>query len=469
VGFGRDFLTPVDALPARAEPPGAAHTSRNGTKEPDMNAPLDTLDPALEKDLLAAVEESRDELVSLASSLVRFASLMGEEAAAQDYMEGLFRGLGLRVDRFAVRDEEIRHLPGYSPAVGHWQRHDNVVGIHEPSATAGRSLILNGHIDVVPVGAEELWSSPPFEPVVKDGRLYGRGSGDMKAGIAAYVIAFQVFRKLGLQPAAPVYLQSVVEEECTGNGALACLHRGYRAAAALIPEPFDETILSAQVGVMWLRVEVLGRPAHVLNAAQGISAIEAAYALWEGLKTLAQEWNRGQNRHPVFAHLDAPIKFNLGRIEGGEWASSVPTRCVMHLRCGFYPGVAAADARAAIEARLAETAQRDSSLAGIRYRVNYAGFQSEGCVIDTAQPLMTTLADSHAAIAGRRPQWFASAATTDARVFNLYGDTPATCYGPVASSIHGIDEWVSIDSMQRVAAVLAVFIARWCGTGRKGK
>ena len=123
-----------------------------------------------------------------------------------------------------------------------------------------------------PIGAEELWSSRPFEPVVRDGRLYGRGSGDMKAGIAAYVVAFEAIRKLGLQPAAPVYLQSVVEEECTGNGALACLHRGYRADAAVIPEPFNETILSAQVGVMWLQVEVLGRPAHVLNAAQGVNA-----------------------------------------------------------------------------------------------------------------------------------------------------------------------------------------------------
>lgn len=431
-----------------------------------MNAPLDTHDPALEKDLLATVEASRDELVSLASSLVRFPSLMGEEAAAQDYIEGLFRGMGLKVDRFAVRDEELRHLPGYSPAVGRWQRHDNVIGVHQPSETRGRSLILNGHIDVVPVGAEALWSAPPFEPVVKDGRLYGRGSGDMKAGIAAYIVAFEAIRRLGLQPAAPVYLQSVVEEECTGNGALACLHHGYRADAAVIPEPFNETILSAQVGVMWLQVEVVGKPAHVLNAAQGINAIEAACALWENLKSLPDEWNRKESRHSAFSHLDSPIKFNLGRIEGGEWASSVPTRCVMHLRCGFYPGVAAADARAAIEARIAETARRDPRLAGIRHLVHYAGFQAEGCVIDVAHPLMTTLADSHETVAGRRPRWFASAATTDARTFNLYGEIPATCYGPEASSIHGIDEWVSIDSMQRVAAVLALFIARWCGVRR---
>jgi len=219
--------------------------------------------------------------------------------------------------------------------------------------------------------------------------------------------------------------------------------------------------------VMWLQVEVLGKPAHVLNDAEGVSAIEAAFALWEGLKALAQEWNRRDTRHPAFARLDSPVKFNLGRIEGGEWASSVPTRCVMHLRCGFLPGMRAADVRAAIEARLSEAARRDSRLGTIRHRVHYTGFQAEGCVLDTAHPLMTTLADSHETVAGSRPEWFASAATTDARVFNLYGETPATCYGPQATSIHGIDEWVSIDSMQRVAAVLALFIARWCGLERR--
>ncbi|HUF20378.1 MAG TPA: ArgE/DapE family deacylase [Burkholderiales bacterium] len=436
-----------------------------------MNAP-DTaveLDTAIEQDILAVVDDCRDELVALTSALVRLPSLLGQEAEAQDFMEGLFRGMGLPVDRFAVDDEALRQLPGYSPAVGHWTRHDNVVGVHRPRHATGRSLIFNGHIDVVPIGAEDLWTRPPFEPYIEGDRLYGRGSGDMKAGIAAYVTAFRALGKLGLQPAGQVYLQSVVEEECTGNGALACLHRGYRADAAVIPEPFNESILRAQGGVMWVQVEVLGKPAHVLNAAQGISAIEAAFIFWEDLKGLAEEWNRPNNRHPEFRHLDAPIKFNLGRIEGGEWASSVPTRCIMDLRLGFYPGVAAADVRAAVDSRLAKVAKSNPRLAGTTHNIRYTGFQSEGCVIDHAEPVLSALADAHQHVAGSKPEWFASAATTDARVFNLYGDTPATCYGPVSECIHGIDEWVSIASTRRVAAVLALFLARWCGVEKSGR
>jgi len=421
------------------------------------------LDASVEKDILAAADAGKDDMVSLTEALVGFPSLLGDEGPAQDFMEGLFRGMGLEVNRFEVVDDELSKLPGYSPAVGHWYNHDNVVATHRPKNPTGNSLILNGHIDVVPVGAEELWSTPPFKPSIQGDRLYGRGSGDMKAGIAAYVSAFRALTRLGLQPAAPVFLQSVVEEECTGNGALACLHRGYVADAAVIPEPFQETIMSAQMGVMWLQIEVTGKPAHVLNDTDGLNAIEAAFALWRGLKPLADEWNQLENRHPAFVHLDTPVKFNLGKIRGGEWASSLATRCVMDIRCGFYPDIATEKVRNDIERQLDRVAAAEPRLAGIGFKVRYSGFQSEGCVIDTDHPVVTVLSESHQAVAGSRPEYFASAATTDVRTFQLYGSIPATCYGPEASNIHGIDESVSIKSMNRVSAVLALFIARWCG------
>ena len=431
---------------------------------PSLAADIPTLDIGLERELLASVDALDAALTTLTAELVRFPSLMGQEASAQDFMAGLFRGMGLEVDRFEVRDDNLRDLPGYAPPTGHWQRHDNVVGIHRPRDAVGRSLIFNGHIDVVPIGAAELWSSPPFEPVIRDGRLYGRGGGDMKAGIAAYVMAFEALRRLGLQPAAPLWMQSVVEEECTGNGALACLARGYRADAAIIPEPFDHTILDAQVGVMWLAVDVFGKPAHVLDVKRGINAIEAAFAMYRGLLALRDEWNQPAHRHAAFHAHDSPINFNLGRIEGGEWASSVPTRCTIEVRCGFYPGMSAAQARAAIEAQLAATARDDPSLAGVQYRIRYAGFQSEGCVIARDLPMMRLLADTHHRVLGTPVRWMASTATTDVRVFNLYGATPATCYGPEADSIHGIDESVSLASTLQVTRVLALYLARWCGT-----
>ena len=425
-----------------------------------------SIDPRLENDILQAVQAHSASLHDLTATLVRFPSVMGEEACAQDFMQGLFQGMGLKVDRFAIDPAKLQGMPGYAPPTGHWHRHDNVVAIHEPVRAVGRSLILNGHIDVVPVGAEELWSTPPFEPRIQDGRMYGRGAGDMKAGIAAMVTAMRALRSLGLAPAAPVYLQSVVEEECTGNGALACLAQGYRADAAIIPEPFGETVLRAQVGVLWLSVEVMGRPAHVLEAQRGVNAIEAAFALYQGLKTLEAKWNEPAQRHPAFADHERPINFNLGKIRGGEWHSSVATRCVMDIRVGFYPGMSVRHAQQAVEAALAHTKCHSPGLADVMHRVSYAGLQAEGCVVDTAHPSIEALFASHERVCGVPAQWVYMSGTTDVRFFNLYGNTPATCYGPQATHIHGIDESVCLASVERVCAVLALFIARWCGVVR---
>jgi acetylornithine deacetylase len=166
-------------------------------------------------------------------------------------------------------------MPGFSPVAISYGDAYNVVATHTPRRQTGRSLILNGHIDVVPTGPEEKWSRDPYDPAIIDGWMYGRGSGDMKAGLSACLFALKALRGLGLQPAAPVHLQSVVEEECTGNGALACLQRGYRAEAALIPEPLEPKILRAQVGPIWFKVEVNGNPQHASGAfSLGSNAIE---------------------------------------------------------------------------------------------------------------------------------------------------------------------------------------------------
>ncbi|HYF87513.1 ArgE/DapE family deacylase [Azospirillum sp.] len=422
-------------------------------------------DPALRAAILDAADAAQGECVAMLSDLVRQPSLLGDESGAQALMADRFAALGLEVDRFDVDEEAISRMPGFSPPVrpGAYAGRENVVGVHRPREAKGRSLILNGHIDVVPAGPAELWTTPPFEPRIADGRLYGRGAGDMKAGIAAYTSAFDALRKLGYRPAAPVYLQSVIEEECTGNGALACLHRGYRADAAVIPEPFNHSISVAQVGVMWVRLVLTGTPAHVLDTSAGVNAIEAAYALAAHLKALEMRWNEPACRHPAFCGHAHPVNVNLGRIEGGEWPSSVPTRCALDLRLGFFPGQEPEAVRAEVTRAVEQARSTDPALSNVGVELQWNGFQAAGCEIDPAHPLVTMLADSHRAVRGGDPELVALTCTTDARFFQLYGDTPATCYGPEATRIHGIDESVSLDSLRDVTRVLALFIAGWCG------
>ncbi len=415
-------------------------------------------------DIRRAVAARRDEAVERLAGLVREPSVLGDETGAQRRMAEWFAELGLEVRRVPIDLDALRDRPGFSPPLIDYSGRENVVGVHRPAETTGRSLILNGHIDVVPAGPEHLWTDPPFEPVVRDGRMYGRGAGDMKAGIVAYTIAFAALRDLGVEPAAPVWLQSVVEEECTGNGALACLAAGYTADAAVIPEPFGQCMTTAQVGVMCARLHVSGRPAHVLDTSAGVNAIDAVYRLCDALRRMVEGWNAPELRHPAWRDHPHPLNFNLGRLDGGDWTSTVPPAAMADVRIGFFPGTALDAIRAEVERRIDEALHSDPTLAGSSARIEWRGFQAEGCEMDPDDPMMRLLADSHREITGQSIEHLATTATTDARFFQLYGDTPATCYGPAAEAIHGIDESVDLDSMMEVATVLALFIARWCGT-----
>ncbi len=413
--------------------------------------------------IVDAVAQQRDEAVDLLCELVSHPSLLGQEASAQRVMKQRFADLGLRVHEFAIDEARLKTHEGWSPSIVSYDGRPNVVGVHQPRGPVrGKSLILNGHIDVVPVGAAALWSRPPFEPRVEGDRVYGRGAADMKAGLVAYTMAFRALQRLGFEPAAPVYLQSVVEEECTGNGALACLVEGYTADAALIPEPVDG-VMTGQMGVMWLAIEVLGVPVHAAYAHTGVAAIEFAQYLVVKLRELEAHWNLPAERHPHYREHEHPVNFNLGKISGGEWASSVPTQCRVDLRLGYYPGLKPAAVRAQVEALLNEAWRAHPHHESLRYEVVYQGFQAEGLVVDMAQPVITELIRAHEDIVGAPIRKQAFTGTTDVKFFHLYGNIPATCYGPTGADIHGIDEWVSIDSMQRVSAVLALFMARWCG------
>lgn len=418
---------------------------------------------ALEQDIVAMVEALREESLALLRELVSHASFLGEEQSAQEVIKRVFaEELGLQVQELSIDESLIRDHPGYSPSLVSYEGRVNVIGTHRPSVEQGKSIIFNGHIDVVPVGDERLWTRPPFQPWVEGDKLFGRGASDMKAGIVSYIMAFKALKRLGYEPAAKVILQSVIEEECTGNGALACLVAGHTAHAAIITEP-TAGLMTCQMGVLWLSLEVSGKPAHAAMATQGSSAVDVALDLFAGLKTLESEWNEPDNRHHCYRHHSKPINFNLGKIQGGEWTSSVPSMCRLDIRIGFYPDRTVAQVRAQVEAKLQALFLGHPAQLSAQYQVTYGGFQAQGCEIDMNESVMTSLQRTYAAVIGEAMPLVTFEGATDARFFNLYGGIPATCFGPEGGSIHGIDEWVSISSMMDVTKVLAVFIARWCG------
>ena len=421
------------------------------------------LDETLAGDILAAVEDNFEAEIAFTQDLVRFPSLRGQEHIAQDFLHDEMRSRGLAMDRWAIDVAEIEEHAGFSPVKVDYGNAINVVGTHRPGAETGRSLILNGHVDVVPTGPIDMWTRPPFEPWREGDWLYGRGSGDMKAGIAANLYALDALKALGFRPAARLHVQSVTEEECTGNGALSALVRGYRADAAIIPEPEDDKLVRANVGVLWFRVHVRGRPVHVREAGAGANAIEAAYGLIGALRRLEAEWNARKDSHRHFEGLDHPINFNVGKIAGGDWASSVPAWCSFDCRIAIYPGVSPREAAAEIEACIRDAARRNPFLANASPDIEWNGFFAEGYVLEEGSAAEATLAEAHARAHGAPLASMVTPGYLDGRVFVLYAGMPCLVYGPRSENIHAFDERVSLASVKRVTGTIALFIADWCG------
>ena len=216
-------------------------------------------------------------------------------------------------------------------------------------------------------------------------------------------------------------------------------------------------LVRANVGVIWFRVRVSGKPTHVREMASGFNAIDAAYTVMGALRELEAKWNADQGSHRYFEDIDHPINFNVGMISGGDWPSSVPSWCEFDVRAALYPGIPAADAWDEIQECLRTTG------AGAEVSAERTGFFSEGYVLEEGSDAESVLASAHQDVFGSALQSFTTPGYLDGRVFALYGGIPALVYGPVSEAIHGFDERVHIESVRKVTKTIALFIADWCG------
>ncbi|QYX57855.1 ArgE/DapE family deacylase [Roseovarius sp. SCSIO 43702] len=410
-----------------------------------------------------AVDAGFDDQLAFTRDLVRHPSTRGNEHEVQAFIHDAYAARGLEMDRFEMDRAALEAHEGGGRFSDEHSDAPIVVGTYHPEAEQGRSLILQAHVDVVPAGPAAMWTHGPFKPHVEGDWLYGRGAGDMKGGAASNIFALDALKRAGLAPAGRIHVESVVEEESTGNGALATHLRGYRADAVLIPEPMGEALVRATVGVLWFRIEVRGVPVHVAQMGTGANAIDATYRIANALRDLEEDWNAARADHPHFADLPHPINLNLGRIEGGDWASSVPAWCRLDCRISIYPGQKAADMAREVEARIAEFARTDPYLSEAPPTVTFNGFFAEGYALEEGSDAEATLARAHEAALGGPLEAMPSTAYLDCRVHALYDRVPALCYGALAENIHGFEERVSLASLRRTTAAMALFVAEWCG------
>jgi acetylornithine deacetylase len=384
-------------------------------------------------DLRSAVEAGWEHQLELLQALVRSPSTLGHERDAQELVAAELADIGLSPQMWDVGALG----PGSSPPLIEYTRRPNVTALRRGRG-GGRSLTFNGHIDVVPVGVERNWSYDPWGAAIDGGRMYGRGAADMKAGVVAMLGAVRALRSAELR--GTLCVETVIEEECTGNGAAACRARLPRTDAAIIPEPFNHAALVAQVGVLWATVTVEGKAAHAERADQAVNAVFEALPVIERIRALEAEVNDGTGLR---------LNYNVGVIRAGDWASSVPEECVLEVRLAAQPGT---DLHA-VKARFEEAVAKP---------VTWRGFHAHGFEIDPNQPLFEVLGRAHRDVHGDEMQQLAFTGTTDARAFVVHHDTPATCYGPIGANLHAPDEWVDLQSVKDTTLVLALAAAEWC-------
>lgn len=390
-----------------------------------------------------AVDAQVDGLHGLTARLVRERSLLGEEAGAQRIVEKRLRKLGFEVE--SVQPDAAEALADAHAGIPllPYEGRTCVAGRLRGTG-GGRSLHLNGHVDVVPVEAEERWTHDPWAGEITDGKLWGRGAGDMKAGIAAYLVAVEAALEVAGPLSGDLIFTSVIEEESGGNGMRAVIRAGYDGDGTLIGEPTDLRIHLNGVGVIWARLTARSEGAHAAVASSTARPVDAILEAVRSLRVLEAVLNEGRADHPY--------NLNLGQIHGGVWPSSVPAEVVVRARVGFGPELEPSDAQQLVRRCVAEAAP------GVE--VEFEGFRCRAYQHAADDPLIALVKECHAEAQGRDepPGCKLSTATTDAR--SVRG--PCTCYGPSAGNIHGIDEWVDLASIRDTAVTVALIASRWC-------
>jgi acetylornithine deacetylase len=426
----------------------------------------------------AAVGDHRDELIALVRALVSHPSenpkLLAEagaqvrataaEAACQDAISAELVALGFQIDRFEA-------LPG----------RDDVVG-RLAGAGGGRSLILNGHVDVVPAGDASAWPHDPWGGEIEGGNLWGRGACDMKGGIGCGIVALRTLQALGVRLAGDVVFQSVVDEETGGPGTRAALTRGHFADAAIVLEPTARTIVTVEGGLEWVQVVVRGRTGHSAvryrsvhagGRGEAVSAIEKAMKLLAAVAELERHW-AVHKLHPLMPRGITTI--NPGVIAGGSGGgadgmpngmiaySNFADYCALGLSLKYLPDERGEDVKAEFEQYIARVAAADPWLREHPPEIEWgvAGVSFPPSEVQPDHPLVTALSGAFEAVAGE-PRLAGFEAVSD--LAWLAAGIPAVLYGPGDfAQAHSSAEYVAVDDLVEVATVVALAICDWCGT-----
>ncbi|MCX2950309.1 ArgE/DapE family deacylase [Lentzea sp. NEAU-D7] len=407
---------------------------------------------------LAAVDEAA--IGRLLLDLLAVPSVTGSAAESdlQHVLAGHLERLDLDVDLWSMDLPELRAHPdfpgGEAPRTEAW----GLVGT-TPSTGDGPTLILQGHVDVVPPGDLAQWQGDPFHPRVEGDVVHGRGACDMKAGVVAILATLAAIRAADVTPRGRVSVHFVVSEEDGGLGAFGTLRRGHTGDACIITEPTGGALMVANGGALTFRIEVPGQATHGSTRYAGVSAIDAYLPIHAALARLEARRNAGVD--PLMAAYTVAYPLSVGTLQAGDWASSVPDLLVAEGRLGVALGEDPAQARADLEACVAEACASDPWLRAHPATVTWPGGQFASGRLPAGHPLAALVGDAHADVTRTaRPAEQGAPYGSDLRLYAGAG-IPTLQYGPGDVRLaHGPQEQVSVSEVVTVTQALVLATLR---------
>ncbi|MEV0171008.1 ArgE/DapE family deacylase [Streptomyces sp. NPDC050803] len=411
---------------------------------------------------LAAVDEA--DVARTLLELIAVPSVTGSaaESELQHHLAARLTRLGLEVDLWSMDLDVLRAHPDFPGSEVPREEAWGLVGT-TADAGDGPTLILQGHVDVVPPGDPAAWAGDPFVPRVTGDLVHGRGACDMKAGLTAHLAALAAIRAAGIRLRGRVAVHFVVGEEDGGIGAFGTLQRGYGGDACVIAEPTGGSVITANAGALTFRLAVPGKSAHGSSREQGVSAVDAYLPLHRALARLEAERNR--DPAPLMAEYPIPYGLSVGTVRAGDWASSVPDLLVAEGRLGVRLGEEPADARAEFERCVAEACAADPWLREHPATVTWPGGQFASGALPAGHPLTDVVRAAHAdAVGGPELRERGATYGSDLRLYTGAG-IPALQFGPGDIQVaHSSREHVSVREVVAAARTLVPVVLRTVGT-----
>jgi acetylornithine deacetylase len=421
------------------------------------------------------VDALQRDIISFTRDLLRIPSVNsppgGQEKRAQEFLAQRLQVMGLTPDLFCLDElSGLERHPAY--AVGgsveiprDYTDRPNLVAVWRGTG-GGRSLILTGHMDVVPPGNPALWHYDPWGATMEDGRIYGRGAIDDKGALAAAVMAIAVLQETGISLQGDVIFQSCVDEEFGGgNGTVATLVRGYKADGVIMLEPTGLTICPTTYGCQSLKVSVYGQAAHPIERWKGVDAVGLACQVYHALRDLEKARGRkARISFPILGDQEIPVPLVIRRFEAlTPGGGAIPDLCELQVWTTVMPGETQASLLAEVDAHLAKALSESPWFHDHPPVVDAMGRFLEATVLSPDHALVRSAANAYELALGA-PAKVGPGTSGDGYVYANYGGMPLVELGPgPVHRAHAPDEYITVDELLSATKMIAMLAIDWCG------